>query len=56
MSYDASQVDAMLEDSRKQMATVVPVEGRAAKKGDIAVLGFKGTYSDDGSGDRGRQC
>ena len=49
VSYDASQVDAMLEDSRKQLATVVPVEGRAAEKGDIAVLGFKGTYSDDGS-------
>jgi trigger factor len=39
----------MIEDSRKQLATVVPVEGRAAEKGDIAVLGFKGTYSDDGS-------
>ena len=49
VAYDASQVDAMIEDSRKQLATVVPVEGRAAKKGDIAVLGFKGTYSDDGS-------
>ena len=49
VSYDASQVDAMIEDSRKQLATVVPVEGRAAAKGDIAVLGFKGTYSDDGS-------
>ena len=49
VAYDASRVDAMLEDSRKQMATVVPVEGRAAKNGDIAVLGFKGTYSDDGS-------
>ena len=33
VSYDASQVDAMLEDSRKQLATVVPVEGRAAEKG-----------------------
>ena len=49
VAYDASRVDAMLEDSRKQMATVVPVEGRAAKNGDIAVLGFKGTYSDNGS-------
>ena len=32
-----------------RLATVVPVEGRAAKTGDIAVVGFKGTYSDDGS-------
>ena len=49
VAYDASKVDAMIEDSRKQLATVVPVEGRAAEKGDIAVLGFKGTYSDDGT-------
>ena len=49
VAFDASRVDAMIEDSRKQLATVVPVEGRAAAKGDIAVLGFKGTYSDDGS-------
>ena len=49
VAYDAAKVDEMLEDSRKQLATVVPVEGRAAEQGDIAVLGFKGTYSDDGS-------
>ena len=49
VAYDASRVDAMIEDSRKQLATVVPVEGRAAEKGDIAVVGFKGSYSDDGS-------
>ena len=49
VSYDPAKVDAMLEDSRKQLATVVPVEGRAAEKGDIAVLGFQGSYSDDGS-------
>ena len=49
VSYDPSRVDSMIDDSRKQLATVVPVEGRAAQKGDIAVLGFKGTYSDDGS-------
>lgn len=39
----------MLEQSRRQLATVVPVEGRKAAEGDIAVVGFKGTYSDDGS-------
>jgi trigger factor len=30
------------------MATLVPVEGRAAASGDVAVLSFKGTYSDTG--------
>ncbi|MEB3158027.1 MAG: trigger factor [Synechococcus sp.] len=49
VAYDPSKVDAMLEDSRKQLATVVPVEGRAAENGDIAVLSFKGIYSDDNS-------
>ena len=49
VAYDQSRVDSMIDDSRKQLATVVPVEGRAAQKGDIAVLGFNGTYSDDGS-------
>ena len=49
VAYEASKIDEMLEDSRKQLATVVPVEDRSAAKGDIAVLGFKGTYSDDGS-------
>ena len=49
VAFEASKVDDMLEDSRKQLATVVPVEDRAAAKGDIAVLGFKGTYSDDSS-------
>ena len=49
VAYDPSRVDSMIDDSRKQLATVVPVEGRAAQKGDIAVLGFNGTYNDDGS-------
>ena len=49
VSFDAAKVDDMLEQSRRQLATVVPVEGRKAAEGDIAVVGFKGTYSDDGS-------
>jgi trigger factor len=47
--FDPSQVDAMLEQSRKQMATLVPVEDRPAANGDVAVVSFEGTYSDDGS-------
>ena len=39
----------MIEQSRKQMATLVPVENRPAANGDVAVVGFNGTYSDDGS-------
>ena len=45
VAFDAAKVDEMLEQSRRQLATVVPVEGRKAEKGDIAVVGFKGTYA-----------
>ncbi len=49
MEYDPQRVDELIEQSRKQMATVVPVQGRPAEMGDIAVLDFKGNYEDDGS-------
>ena len=48
VSFDAARVDELIEQSRRQMATLVPVEGRAAASGDVAVLGFKGTFSDNG--------
>ena len=49
VSFDPERVEEMLEQSRRQLATVVPVEGRQAEQGDIAVVGFKGTFSDDGT-------
>ena len=49
VSYDPAKVDEMIEQSRRQLATLVPVENRAAANGDVAVVGFAGTYSDDGS-------
>jgi len=49
VSYDPAKVDEMIEQSRRQMATLVPVENRAAATGDVAVVGFSGTFSDDGS-------
>ncbi len=48
VSFDAARVDELIEQSRRQMAALVPVEGRAAASGDVAVLSFKGTYSDNG--------
>ncbi|PWL22474.1 MAG: trigger factor [Synechococcus sp. XM-24] len=48
VSFDPARVDELIEQSRRQMATLVPVEGRAAAAGDVAVLSFKGTYSDNG--------
>ena len=47
--FDPKKVDELIEQSRVQLATKVPVSDRAAKKGDIALVSFKGSFSDDGS-------
>ena len=47
--FDPKKVDELIEQSRAQLATKVPVSDRAAKKGDIALVSFKGIFSDDGS-------
>jgi len=49
LSFDPKQIDELIEQSRNQLATKVPVSDREAKKGDIALVSFKGTFSDDGS-------
>jgi len=36
------KVDQVIEQLRDQQATLVPVEGRAAQKGDFVVVGFEG--------------
>jgi trigger factor len=40
--YDPSSVDKFLEERRKEQATLVPVEGRAAQMGDVAIVDFSG--------------
>ena len=44
--YDPARVDELLDQSRKQLATLVPVEDRPAASGDVAVLSFSGVYAD----------
>ena len=44
--YDPARIDELLDQSRQQLATLVPVEGRAAASGDVAEVSFSGTYSD----------
>ncbi|MEB3207602.1 MAG: trigger factor [Synechococcus sp.] len=44
--YDPARVDELIEQSRKQLATLVPVEGRPAASGDVAVLSFNGVFAD----------
>jgi trigger factor len=39
------QVDTTLKDYQTRLATLVPVEGRAVKEGDVAVVDFYGRYT-----------
>ena len=48
ISFDPTRIDELIEQSRKQLATLVPVEGRPAASGDVAVLSFSGIYVDSG--------
>lgn len=44
--FDPARVDELLEQSRKQMATLVPVEDRPATSGDVARISFSGSFTD----------
>jgi trigger factor len=46
VEFDPAVVEEMLEKTRRQMATLVPVADRAAALGDVAVVSFSGTFSD----------
>lgn len=48
VAFDPARVDELIEQSRKQLATLVPLEGRAAASGDVAVVSFAGTFTDTG--------
>jgi trigger factor len=48
ISFDPARIDELIEQSRKQLATLVPVEDRPATSGDVAVLSFSGIYVDSG--------
>ncbi|AKG21822.1 trigger factor [Calothrix sp. 336/3] len=50
--YDAAKVDEVLDQERQQMGTLIPVEGRAAQLGDVAVVDFKGVIP-PGEGEEG---
>jgi trigger factor len=44
--FDPARVDELIEEQRKRLATLVPVEDRPAAAGDVAVLSFEGVYAD----------
>lgn len=45
IKYDPEQVENTLNKQREELATLIPVEGRAAQIGDVAVVDFKGVFS-----------
>ncbi|MEH1969966.1 MULTISPECIES: trigger factor [unclassified Nostoc] len=45
VKYDPERVESTLDKERQELATLIPVEGRAAQIGDIAVVDFKGVFS-----------
>ncbi|MCZ2205679.1 trigger factor [Cylindrospermopsis raciborskii] len=47
VKYDSSQVDRAIEEEREKIATLVPVEGRAAQLGDVALVDFHGVLTED---------
>ena len=49
LKFNPKKVDELIEQSRNQLAAKVPVSDRAAKKGDFALVSFKGNFSDNGS-------
>ena len=49
IEFNPNQIDELIEQSRKQLATLIPIENRAAAIGDVAVVSFKGKYIDNGS-------
>lgn len=50
IKHDSSRVEQVLEQERAELATLIPVEGRAAQIGDVAVVDFKGVLA-KGEGD-----
>ena len=53
-SYDPTQVDDFLQERRVEQATLVPVEDRAAKLEDVAVVDYQGQFATE-SGEAGEE-
>ncbi|MEB3199784.1 MAG: trigger factor [Synechococcaceae cyanobacterium] len=46
VAYDPGRIDELIEQSRRQLAALVPVEGRQAQLGDVVQVAFEGRFSD----------
>lgn len=48
VKYDPARVEQVLAENQTQMATLIPVEGRQAQSGDVAVVDFHGSLVNSG--------
>ena len=51
VEYKPERLDSFLEERRHQIATLVPVEGRASQMGDVATVDFSGRFPPEGDGE-----
>ncbi|MFM9265170.1 trigger factor [Tychonema sp. BBK16] len=50
-NYDEAQVDEVLQKYRSDKAALIPVEGRPAQVGDMALVDFSGRFADTPEGE-----
>jgi len=54
--YDPTQVETLLQAQQSERATLIPVEGRPAQRGDVALVDFAGRLvPEDGSDEVGEE-
>ena len=53
--YDPQRVDEFLEERRVEAATLVPIEGRAAQEGDVAIVDYEGRFLPTEEGKEGEE-
>ena len=53
--YDSALVDEFLEERRSRMGTLIPIEGRAAEMGDVAIVDFVGIIPSETEGEEAQE-
>lgn len=53
--YDPAQIDEFIEERRSQIGTLIPVEGRAAQLGDVAIVDFVGILPSETEGEEAKE-
>ncbi|MDJ0553964.1 MAG: trigger factor [Microcoleaceae cyanobacterium MO_207.B10] len=53
--YSPAQIDEFLEERRSQIGTLIPVEGRGAQLGDVAIIDFQGILTPETEGEEPKE-